>query len=189
MENFINYILDIDRQAFYFFNNTCKNPVFDFIMPILTNEFIWIGPILLLAAGLLIFGNRKIRIIVTLMIIAVAFADSICYRILKPFFGRIRPFLTLGHVNVLAGAGYLSFPSNHAANTFAMSSVVMMFNRKLGWWLLGTSVIVSFSRIYCGVHYPLDILAGAAIGATIGLLTVFFYRSFKWKKEPKSKQS
>ncbi|MEI7905376.1 MAG: phosphatase PAP2 family protein [Candidatus Firestonebacteria bacterium] len=184
MQNFFDFIIGIDRQVFYFCNNTLRNTFFDFVMPIITSEW-WVLPLVLVAAILLIYGNRRVKIIVVLIIIAIAFADTICYRILKPFFARIRPFYTLGHVNLLTGAGYLSFPSNHAANTFALSSVVFLFNKKGGAWLLCSSAVISFSRIYCGVHYPLDVLAGAFIGSAIGVMTVFFYRQFKWKKETK----
>jgi len=184
---FMEFLTGIDRAIFYFVNNRLHNPVLDVIMQTLTNQWIWLPPLALLALYLLVKGGKKTKITVTLCIVAVALTDAFCYRILKPFFERIRPFESIPHVLQLAGAAGYSFPSNHAANTFAAATVVTFFNRKAGVWFLGLAFLISFSRVYCGVHYPLDVFGGAAIGAAIGFLTVFFYRNFEWKKEPKKR--
>ncbi len=187
MVKFMEFLKGIDRAIFYFVNNRMHNPVLDVVMQTLTNQWIWLPPLALLAIYLLIKGGRQTRIIVTLCIVAVVLTDAFCYRILKPFFERIRPFESIPHVLQLAGADGYSFPSNHAANTFTAATVVTFFNRKAGFWLLGLAALISFSRVYCGVHYPLDVLGGAVIGAAFGLLIVFVYRNVEWKKEPKKR--
>ena len=183
----MEFLTGIDRAIFYFVNNRLHNPVLDVIMQTLTNQWIWIPPLTVLAIYLLIKGGKQTRITVILCIVAVVLTDSFCYRLLKPFFHRIRPCEALINVNILADATGYSFPSNHAANTFAAATVVALFYRKAGYWFLGIAALISFSRVYCGVHYPLDVLGGAAIGAAFGSITVFFYRNFEWKKEPKKR--
>jgi len=181
LEKMIEYIQMVDIKLFYAVNNGMRNPILDFIMPLITNGNIWIIPIIVLLTALLIFGNKTIRIAVLLSIIAVAVMDPICYRIIKPFVGRVRPCWVLPHVNVLVNAGRFSFPSNHSANLSAVASVFGGFYRKTGIYLFGLAFIESFSRVYVGVHYPLDTVAGLIMGASFGMLVVCAYNLAKKK--------
>ncbi len=62
-----------------------------------------------------------------------------------------------------------SFPSGHATVAFACATVLALAVPRLRWPLFGLAALVAFSRVYVGVHYPLDVLAGAALGVLIGL--------------------
>ena len=85
-----------------------------------------------------------------------------------------------------------SFPSNCAAVTFATASAVWWRKRKIGWWLFISALLMCFARVYAAVHYPLDIVGGAAIGILVAYLVhkfllplleplvVLFLRLLQW---------
>lgn len=105
--------------------------------------------------------------------LSVILARGIITEIIRFFHFRMRPFLAL-HVQPLIEksdtAG--SFPSGHAAAFFALGLAIFYFlrdsngeiNPKWGWWLLGAAAAISIARVFVGVHWPTDILAGALIG-------------------------
>jgi undecaprenyl-diphosphatase len=72
-----------------------------------------------------------------------------------------------------------SFPSNLAAVLFAIAVAVCLKNRKYGYWLLGLATLSSFGRVYVGVHYPLDILGGAALGTLSAFISSGIIRIIK----------
>ncbi|MCA9727104.1 MAG: phosphatase PAP2 family protein, partial [Candidatus Eisenbacteria bacterium] len=103
--------------------------------------------------------------------IAIALADQISASVLKPLFDRVRPCFAHPEIVRLVlqkQAHSASFPSSHAANSFAAAMVFRGMDRRLGWVMLGLAVLISLSRPYVGVHYPSDIAVGAALGAGIG---------------------
>jgi membrane-associated phospholipid phosphatase len=94
--------------------------------------------------------------------------------ILKDTFERVRPALADPGIEALVPTPEsASFPSGHAATAFAAAIVVGAFYPRLRWPLLGLAMLVGLSRIYLGVHYVLDVLAGAALGLGLGLLIVW----------------
>jgi undecaprenyl-diphosphatase len=91
------------------------------------------------------------------------------------YYFRTRPFdnLPAGSVNLLFYRPTdSSFPSNLAAVLFALAIAVFTKNKKYGSWLLALAVLVGFGRIYMGIHYPLDILGGAAVGAVATFISI-----------------
>ena len=106
--------------------------------------------------------------IVAAGIVAVALCDSVGARVLKPFFGRVRPCFALpaGSVRQLvpiSASG--SMPSLHAANNMAAALVAFLAERRTGFVLFPVALLVGLSRIGVGVHWPSDVLAGAVWGA------------------------
>jgi undecaprenyl-diphosphatase len=96
---------------------------------------------------------------------------------LKDLFGRVRPALADPRIEALVPTpDSASFPSGHASTAFAAAIAVGAFYPRLRWPLLGLAGLVGLSRIYLGVHYVLDVLAGAALGLALGLLVVWASR-------------
>ncbi len=131
--------------------------------------WLWL-PLGALALYLLIKGDRRARLFVATALLAVAATDIFCAQALKPWIARIRPCVALEGVRALVGVKRSwSMPSNHAANMAAFAFVVGMYYRK---WLApaaAIAVVVAWSRVYVGVHYPLDVLVGAAVGCGVAL--------------------
>lgn len=158
-------IKSLDIQWFYFVNQSLHNALFNVVMPFVSNVgdngLLW----LFFALLLYLFGP-KMRRTSFLMLLALFISFVLGEEILKHIFQRPRPFLSLEGVNLLvATPGSFSFPSGHAANAFASSLVVARKIPRLARLALLTAVVVAFSRVYVGVHYPLDILGGALLGA------------------------
>lgn len=94
---------------------------------------------------------------------AVIISRGLLTEVIRFFYHHPRPFDALGFTPLIAESGS-SFPSGHMTFFFALAIVVWYVNRRWGVWFLFASALVGVARIYVGVHWPLDILGGAAIG-------------------------
>jgi len=179
-------ILRIDTALFYFLNVKIANPFFDWIMPILTNIVFLFSTFVILAIILLIFGNKKVRIAIIISILAVSTSDVICARILKPTFKRIRPSCSLDNIHLLVKkGGKYGFPSNHAANVSAGMFVLSFFFRKYRYAFLAFALVIAFSRISVGVHFPLDVLAGLLLGVLFAVFWIGIWTFIRNREEKK----
>ena len=125
----LEYLIGLDKVVFRFFNTTIANPLFDFIMPIITNQNIWTIPILIIILFLLIKGGRRGRFTAIILIVSVGLADATSAQIFKPFFGRLRPSheLTEGIRILMGRGGKFGFVSSHAVNIFAAAVLLNYF--------------------------------------------------------------
>lgn len=94
-------------------------------------------------------------------------------RIIKPWAARSRPALEIGAIIVGDGRTDFSFPSGHATIAWAMAVVLSRKEPKWRWLFYTLAFLISFSRIYLGKHYPLDVVAGALLGTAIGYAARF----------------
>ena len=180
----IDKIVEIDKQMMVFLNKTISNPIFDFMMPIITNQNFLVFFGLILIGYLAYYGGKRGRITIALLLIAAGFSDAICFQVIKPWAGRIRPSHEFyEYINLLVSkGGKYSFPSNHAANSFAFATVLSYFYDKNKTFLYIIASIIAFSRVYVGVHYPLDIVFGAIIGYIISWITLSFWVIIKMRE-------
>lgn len=171
-------LIRLDRELFLFFNGL-HTPALDMPMFYLTKTFVWVP--FYAALLYLIIRTYKLRSWTWLVGIALAItlADQITSTLMKPYFARPRPshepdLQGLVHiVNGYAGGQY-GFASSHAADTFAVAMFFFLLFRKthrwIGWIFLW-ACLVTYTRIYLGVHYPGDVLCGAIIGLMAGWLS------------------
>ena len=162
----LNKIIELDKAVMIFFNKSITNSLFDFIMPIITSKDFLTVIGMLLIFYLTVFCGKKGRITILVLVFAVGSSDAICAQIIKPWVGRIRPSHEFNDfINLLVSkGGKWSFPSNHAANSFAFATVLSYFFEQKKVVLYTLASIIAFSRVYVGVHYPLDIICGAIVG-------------------------
>ncbi|MFL3026381.1 MAG: phosphatase PAP2 family protein [Candidatus Neomarinimicrobiota bacterium] len=162
----IESLINIDKSIFKFFNSTISNPVFDVFFPIITNQDIWIIPILIGVIILSIKGGHRGKITSVTLIIGIILADYSSAQILKPFFQRLRPSHDLidGIRLLVPKGGKYGFVSSHAANIYAAATILSYFYEKYKKLFFTIAALVAFSRVYVGVHYPADIFFGGLLG-------------------------
>lgn len=179
----IDILGEIDKQIFLFLNS-CHSHFFDVIMWWLSDKLIWI-PLYLLFIYLLIkkYGWESIRILLLLAIL-IALSDQISWFI-KNSVERFRPSHSpeiKEQVHILNGyiGGNYGFVSGHATISFALAYFLYKFlkfnNRILIFSLFLWAALISYSRIYLGVHYPGDVIGGAFLGLILAWIIVRFYK-------------
>lgn len=170
-------IVQLDTSLFSLLNGKTQNAVFDFLMPILTNLDYWRIPIALLLVSLAVFGKKRGRIGIILLILGITLSDQICNSLIKPMVGRIRPCNVLENVHLLVNCtNTFSFPSSHATNMFAGTLLLSFVYPRWRVVLLLIATVVAYSRVYVGVHYPFDVLAGIILGIICALVAVIIFK-------------
>ena len=177
----LDFFQSVDMNLIKWIHQYFSNPLFDIFMPIITNKKNWTLPIIGLIFLLGFFSGPKGKIALTVLIISLSFTDAICAQILKPFFERIRPsHLNLEGINLLTSkGGKWSMPSNHAANMFSLAIVLSYFYKKYKPLLFLLAILISFSRVYVGVHFPGDVIVGGFIGVFISSIFLILWGKIK----------
>lgn len=167
----LDWLISVDTSLFQLLNGDIANPLFDVIMPIATNQWFLRGIFAVILLLLMIFGKRRGRIAAIYCVVTVVLADLISAQLIKPLVGRIRPCHMIVPIHLLVDCSQgLSFPSSHAANSFSLAVFLSQQYPRAKIYLVAFAVLVSFSRIAVGVHYPLDVLAGGLVGVACGLV-------------------
>lgn len=173
----IAWLRALDHRLFDLGNRELIHPWLDIVMPFITEQSRWMPLIALGWLWLLFGGDRTRRTLAVLLLVSVGCTDLVCARLIKPMVARRRPCVSRPATVVLRTRLHesRSFPSNHAANT-AAAAATAVFAPGLGPFATGSLValagMIAWSRVYVGVHYPADVLAGALIGIGIaGLVT------------------
>jgi len=125
-----------------------------------------------LGLGAVIAVRRRKLAVFTSMLLAVLLASALTDNVLKPLFQRDRPFVAMSGDVIGGRPDGASFPSGHSANAFAGAFVLSRIAAPaaLVWWTLAAAI--AYSRVYLGVHYPLDVIVGALVGVGCGILAM-----------------
>lgn len=160
-------------------NAGAANPFFDWLMPIATELRNWAPLIIGGLLALAVFGGGKGRTAVLLAIILIAATDQLSSHFLKPLIGRQRPCHDVEGVRLLYRCGKtLAFPSSHATNSMAAAIFFGLLYRRWLWPLIAVSILVSYSRVYLGLHYPFDTVSGWVIGGSLAGSAVWMYHRY-----------
>lgn len=139
----------------------------------------YFGYVLVLLLVLFLFRNYKKYWQMTVWSLFTAFlARFVIVDIIRWIWARPRPFVE-NNVNLLVDrVNQSAFPSGHAAFFFAIATFVYLYNKKAGILFFFASFLISISRVFVGIHWPSDILAGAVTGILSSFLIILFFRKF-----------
>lgn len=170
-------VLAMDQEVFLFLNGLHHSGL-DPIMSFFSEKWVWL-PLYAVLLGLLIYKYKsKTAWVILALALSIMVADRGSSGIMKPGFGRLRPCHDpnlADSIHLVDGCGgKFGFPSSHAANTFALASFFFFLFKGKNWRysLIAWALVVAYSRIYLGVHYPLDVLFGAMYGWTVAIIAV-----------------
>lgn len=166
-----------DITLFYLINDLAgRSPFLDTAARLVVNEY-FVPTTLALILLVLWFAPEEParRAVHQRMLFRTALGVLLANVVLKAmnlFFFRPRPFTTLDVARCFYEPWDSSFPSNPATVGFAMATAVYLYHRRAGLVMYGLATLFALSRVYCGVHYPSDIVAGALLGSLSAIIVV-----------------
>ena len=174
---------ELDERLLLFLNSF-HSEFFDSLMWIVSGKLTWIPFYIILAYFVTRRSDWKSGLRCLLFIaLLITLADQTCASFLRPWAMRLRPSAEenpiSGLVHIVNGyrGGRYGFPSCHAANTFALAVFLSLYfrRRSVTALMMAWAATVSYSRIYLGVHYPGDLLAGGAVGSAYAVMLYGIY--------------
>lgn len=194
----------MDQKLLFLINHEWTCPSLDRLMAVMSSGALWVVPLVLLAIAVGVRAGFKGRAFLVVTLLAIGMSDGVFGNNIKHAVGRLRPHQSEVGVRTLdlassAWRGVFqplkqkislgtgrdqpgnSFPSNHAANTTAAALIAALLWRRRGWLAFIPALVVSYSRIYTGAHWPSDVLAGICVGLAAALLALLF-AELVWRK-------
>lgn len=184
----IENLLTLDGAVLLWIQEFLRHPFFDPIVIFITSlgdaGLIWI------VATILLLIPKKTRKAGCISALALLGSLLINNYLIKNLVARPRPFTKLAELTILIPKpGEFSFPSGHTSASFAAATVFYRhLPKKLGVPAMILAVLIGFSRLYVGVHYPTDVLAGAILGTLIGYLAEWIVNFIINKKSEVNKK-
>lgn len=193
----LTWLIESDKALFELINGHGHSPWLDALMAFWRDKHSWI-PLYIVLAGILFWKYRWNAIpLLILTAITILVVDQLSSELIKKTVMRLRPcndpdMQTSLKLLVHCGSGY-SFTSSHAANHFALAYLFIRFSipilpknkPKIRWIILFSfllwAVLVALAQVYVGVHYPLDVFCGAALGLSMAILLYYIFQRL-WKK-------
>lgn len=186
----------IDTQLLHQLNAEWTNAFLDRLLPTVTNLNAWMPVIVVGVLVAVALGSVRVRLLVLAIAVALGLGDGLLSKTLKTSVGRLRPSesrsdvmvrtLPKAHPAILAafsppvvrsgkpaepGRRGNSFPSSHTINVFSVATLCLLVLGRRAWWTALLAVLVAWSRVYCGDHWPSDLLASIPLGVLCGWIS------------------
>ena len=170
----MEWLLEMDGKLLLWLKEVFSHPVMDEVMIFVSRlgnkGFIWIAiGVLFLLFG---FRNKIWRSRGFLVLFSLAANFLACNVVLKPLIDRTRPYYVLDYTPLIPPVGDPSFPSGHTSASFAAATAIYAINKKWGIAAYAFAAVMGFSRLYLGVHFPTDVLAGALVGTAAAMVII-----------------
>lgn len=163
---------NLDRKILFWFNDTLKNKFLDKFMYFFTYMGGWFITTTFLG-GLFIFGKGKTRVIGGEGLIALGISQSIV-NIIKRALERERPYKILENINTFGiNLKDYSFPSGHTTAGFTIATILSLNIPSFSILFYLIAITIGISRMYLGVHYPTDVIAGIILGTVTSIIVHF----------------
>ncbi len=169
--------------------NSLHSPFLDTVMWWLSDKYIWIPLYVIVLIYIIKQYKWKSLLIVFFIILLIIISDQVSVHLLKNVFQRLRPchnpqISDWVHIVNNKCGGQFGFVSSHAANVFAFATFTAYAFRKKYFmiFIFLWAAIISYSRIYLGVHYPGDVIGGALLGIVAGFVVFKVYKLIKNRK-------
>lgn len=156
-----------------------SHPWLDRVIPPFSDLSLWEPLFVAVAAAILLYRRREGIWVVLGAFFAFLLAEFMSSDVIKPLVGRPRPCQVVEWVRLLGSfcPKSPSFPSTHATNAFAVTTFLGLHFPRLRVALVGIALLVAFSRVYMGVHWPLDVAAGGILGVGCALSVHWILRT------------
>jgi undecaprenyl-diphosphatase len=181
----VSYIKQLDTELFFFINRL-HHPILDSFFELVSLPYTWI-PFYLVIIYLL-YKNYSFTVFLYILLsfgVLILLSDKGSVLIFKNTVMRYRPChnLEFGHLVYLVNnkcGGKYGFVSSHAANFFALATLIHLFLKRfyknIGLVTFFAAILVSYSRIYLGVHYPLDVMVGGLYGIITAIVVFLVFK-------------
>jgi len=189
----MEFLAHLDTQLLLLINGLHNN-FLDYVMVYLSSRWIWLPFYLFLIYLIIRQYKSGSYLVLAFLLLTVIISDQLSVHLFKNVFERLRPchnpdVAPLLHMVTDCGGQY-GFVSSHAFNVFALASFLsfLLYRtfRWMPWVMFIWAALVSYSRIYLGVHYPSDVIAGAFLGFVDGFLMVRLYLFIEGSRKRKS---
>ena len=171
-------LLNLDGGFLLFLQESVRNPILDNIMIFITS--LGNGGMIWIAATIALLIPKKTRKAGVVSAVALLGSLIINNNIVKNIVQRPRPFVTFTDLQIIIPTpSEFSFPSGHTSSSFAAAAVFYRhLPKKLGIPSVILAGLIGFSRLYVGVHYPTDVIAGVLMGILLSYLAEFLVNLF-----------
>jgi undecaprenyl-diphosphatase len=176
----MNRLMEMDTAMLRLINLQWAHPLLDRLIPVFSHFDQWQIPLVALLILIIIKERFKGMVIVVGLGLTIMLGETLCSLVVKELVDRARPCHIHAWVRLIEGYCPKSpaFPSSHATN---ITAAVTYLSRYFPRWLFAMvplALLVGYSRVYLGVHYPLDVIGGAILGAGCGWAVFFFFKRF-----------
>jgi len=179
LAKFIEYLESIDRHLFLLINGL-HSPIIDKLMLYVSGISLWIPLFLwILFALYKAYPGKQLLWVLLAIVASITITDRLSVEAFKEVFLRYRPcynteIQSMVHLVKDSCGGKFSFISSHASNFSGIAMLIFMLlkfeYKNIGWFLALWVLLISYSRIYIGVHYPADVIGGIIFGSVVGWL-------------------
>jgi undecaprenyl-diphosphatase len=174
----VNWIVNVDTSILKFFNLELVHPFLDRFVPLFSHFDVWKIPLIFLLLFIVIKERLKGVLIVVGLCLTILLSEAMSTTVLKELIDRVRPCHIHEWVRLIEGYCPKSpaLPSSHATNISAAITFLAFFFPRWLFVMIPLALLVGYSRVYLGVHYPLDVVGGWILGVLCGCALFIFLR-------------